>query len=158
MYYYKIPEAKQKEPEFVKMYLQDAAKLTNLGKTEMLVLFELLRKMNPYETKFPNLIVLNPTDKENIATTVGLIGEHENGRPRKYDINKYLKDLEKHNIIRKLSTGYYIVICDLFTKVDWNKTYLMKEMQMRVKYNIHDKTFVTLVEAWEENKQEEIAP
>jgi hypothetical protein len=29
---------------------------------------------------------------------------------------------------------------------------------MRVKYNIHDKTFVTLVEAWEENKQEEIAP
>jgi len=37
MDYYKIPEAKQKEPEFVKMYLQDAAKLTNLGKTEMLL-------------------------------------------------------------------------------------------------------------------------
>ena len=119
--------------------------------TNQKVLIELLKKMSPFEHMHPNLIMLNTTDKDKIAESIGLVGNHVNGKPKKYDINKYLGDLVKHKILRKLSSGYYLVISDLFTKVDWNKTSMMREIELKVTYNIKGVSFVTLVEEYEQH-------
>lgn len=96
-----------KEPPFVKMYLEDIEILHRLPKKSGDFLFELLMNMN-YESE----ITINRIMKRRICEKLGL----ENERT----INNFLSTMVKKDVLYRVDRGVYIVNPYLLAKGDWN--------------------------------------
>lgn len=172
------------EPEFVKLYLQDIGKLFDLDSNSQRLFGELIKLINPKDPSMHNLVVLNRSRKDKIATRLGWDGVDAKGTPKKYYINNYLIRLCKSQIIKKLSADMYIVNPFICSKVNWENTELLRSIHLSITYDEVQRTLITMVEQipkvlenhvetfrntkdkeifkWEpekeENKEKEIAP
>lgn len=107
---------KEKEPNFIKMYLDDIEILHRLPKNSGDVLHELLRNMN-YESE----ITVNSLMKKRICEKLNIKNERS--------INNYLSQMVEKDVLQRVGRGVYIVNPYLIAKGDWNDI-----RGLRVKY------------------------
>jgi len=95
----------EKEPSFIKLYLNDICKLNNIPKSSNAVLNELLK-----HTNYENEIVLNMGIKKrmivSLDTTIATL-------------NNSISKLNKAGIIKKIDSGIYKLTPYIFGKGEW---------------------------------------
>lgn len=96
-----------KEPNYVKLYLDNLVLLNGLPKGTSDTLFELLKYMS-----YENMIILNPFVREKIANALNF--------KTVQSLNNNLNKLVKNGILENIGRGTYRANPFLFGKGDWN--------------------------------------
>ncbi len=107
-----------REPDFVKLYLEDVARINNVPSWADSILYQLLRQMN-----YRNEIVLNATVKKRIGEELDLSMK---------TINNALGLLVKKQILFREGIGVYIGNPMLFGKGEWKD---IRELRLKVQYS-----------------------
>jgi len=108
-----------REPEFVKVYIKDLARLNNLPGWTNPILFCLLRLMN-----YNNEIILNAYLKDQIAEELGVT---------RNSINKGISRLTEKNILIKKGRGAYIANPYFFGRGGWND---IRKIRLQLTYDL----------------------
>lgn len=116
---------KEREPDYIKLYLSDISALKNIPKVNNEILYELFKLAN-YDT---NMIVLNSYLKNKIA-------EHLNIKFQ--TIQNAITKFTKQEILIREGTGTYILNPYLFGKGSWDN---IKELRLTITYNTNGKKF-----------------
>ena len=106
-----------KEPDFVKLYLDDLVMLKDIPQWVSGVLYSLLKQMN-----YQNEIVLNSTIKKRIAADLGIVTK---------TIDNALVTFVKKGILSRQDTGVYQANPYLFGKGEWAN---IRKIRLRVDY------------------------
>ena len=114
------------EPDFIKIYLDDIAKLSNLPKGCSSVMYHLLRYMT-----YENVIVLNSFIKKSIATYL---------ETNTQVLDHQIVELTKQGIICRVGRGTYFVNPNLFGKGKWQD---IRNMRLTITYDRNGRTFQT---------------
>ena len=115
----------EKEPDYIKLYLQDICKLNDLPKTSSKLLKKLLKYSN-----YENLILLPSYIKKIIAK------ELETSIPT---IDNSLSKLTKKGILRREGTGVYRLNPHLFGKGSWQD---IKKIRLTWEYGEEGRTLL----------------
>jgi hypothetical protein len=110
--------AVEKEPNYVKMYIEDIGKLKNIPQSANEVLNVLVRNMS-----YGNMVVMIKPIKELIKEETGL---------KMNTINKSIQNLYKAGILIRRSRSVYIVDPTLFAKGKWED---IKKLRLVIDYN-----------------------
>lgn len=100
------------EPPYVKLYLDDVARLYGLPKAGSDLLHALLRKMD-----YDGIITLVSSSKKRIADDIGV-------KPQTIDNN--IQALLKADILRRAGRGEFMFNPSLFAKGEWKNIYKQK--------------------------------
>lgn len=111
-----------KEPDFVKLYLNDIVLLKEIPQWVSGVLYSLLKHMN-----YQNEIVLNSSIKKRIAADIGIVPK---------TIDNALVTFVKKGILTRQETGVYKANPYLFGKGDWNN---IRKIRLQVEYGKNTK-------------------
>lgn len=125
-----------KEPDFIKVYLQDINKIFELPKGCTPALYEILKQMN-----YAGQIILNKYIKEICAKNAGM---------NLNSFNNCITDLTKKDIIKRVAQGVYVANPYLFGKGSWNEIAENRELYLTIKYTKEGKSIV------QSNVQEEM--
>jgi hypothetical protein len=106
-----------KEPDFVKLYLDDLVMLKDIPQWVSGILYGLLKRMN-----YQNEIVLNATIKKRIADDLGIAAR---------TIDNALVTFAKKNILTRVGLGVYQANPYLFGKGEWNN---IRKIRLQVEY------------------------
>lgn len=106
-----------KEPDFVKLYLNDLVLLKEVPQWVSGILYSLLKHMN-----YQNEIVLNSSIKKRIAADLGIIPK---------TIDNALVTFVKKSILMRQELGVYKANPYLFGKGDWNN---IRKIRLQVEY------------------------
>jgi hypothetical protein len=106
-----------KEPDFVKLYLNDLVLLKEVPQWVSGILYSLLKHMN-----YQNEIVLNSSIKKRIAADLGIIPK---------TIDNALVTFVKKSILMRQEVGVYKANPYLFGKGDWNN---IRKIRLQVEY------------------------
>ncbi len=106
-----------KEPDFVKLYLNDLVLLKEIPQWVSGILYSLLKHMN-----YQNEIVLNSSIKKRIAADLGIIPK---------TIDNALVTFVKKSILMRQEVGVYRANPYLFGKGDWNN---IRKIRLQVEY------------------------
>lgn len=113
-----------KEPNYVKLYLEDIAYLSNIPKWGTTILYELLKRMN-----YRNEIILSSGIKRMIVSEM-----HESGlNVTVQAIGNALTDFVKAKILIRKDTGVYLANPFLFGKGEWKD---IRNIRLQVGYNL----------------------
>lgn len=107
-----------KEPDFVKLYLNDLVLLKEIPRWVSGILYSLLKNMN-----YQNEIVLNAAIKKRIAVDLGIVPK---------TIDNALVTFVKKSILIRQDTGVYRANPYLFDKGDWNN---IRRIRLQVDYS-----------------------
>lgn len=108
------------EPEYIKVYLEDIARLKDLPTSVSKVMYCLIKRMS-----YNNLIPVHRPIKQAIAHELG-ISENE--------IKRKIQQLYDAGFLVRVSRGYYIADPMLFGKGYWKN---IRELQLNVTYDEH---------------------
>lgn len=108
----------EKEPAYMKLYLDDLALLRQLSKMENLILHEIF-KITQYNT---NRVILNKFYREEIARKLEI---------KDQTIRNAISKLSKLNLLIKQGTGVYILNPNHFGIGDWSS---LKGLRMTIEY------------------------
>lgn len=117
----------QREPEFVKMYLNDLMYISNMpikgGTTagRLAVLFELVKLMK-YGT---NQVAVSTGERRKIAAALEL---HD------LTVQRYISDFQKAKIMIKEDVGLYTMNPHFFAKGEWKE---IGQMKMNIKFDFN---------------------
>lgn len=100
------------EPPYVKLYLDDVARLYGLPKAGSDLLHSLLRKMD-----YDGIITLVSSSKKRIADDIGV---------KTQTIDNNIQALLKADILRRAGRGEFMFNPNLFAKGDWKNIYKQK--------------------------------
>ena len=106
-----------KEPDFIKLYLDDLVLLKDIPQWVSRVLYSLLKHMN-----YQNEIVLNSTIKRRIAADLGIIPK---------TIDNALVTFVKKGILNRQDPGVYQANPYLFGKGEWNN---IRKIRLQIQY------------------------
>lgn len=115
-----------KEPEFVKLYLDDIVKLKDLPGTSHSVLLCILRYMN-----YDNEVTLISHIKDKIAQKVGIA---------RTTVDNVIKKLKKANLLLPVNRGVFLVNPRYFGKGEWKN---IKALRVKITYSENGKKFET---------------
>lgn len=118
-----------KEPDFVKLYLEDVARLNNVPSWADSILYQLLRLMN-----YRNEIVLNATVKKRIGDELEVSMK---------TINNALGLLVKKQILFRDGVGVYVGNPMLFGKGEWKD---IRELRLQVQYSSKGRSISTEID------------
>ncbi len=108
----------EKEPPYVKVYLEDIGKLNGLNPTEQKLVNELVFNMG-----YNNIVPAYKPIKEGIALKLGV----------SYNtINEAIKSLYKKGVLIRKARGFYIMDPNLFGRGSWKD---IKNIRMTIDYN-----------------------
>jgi hypothetical protein len=112
-----------KEPDFIKLYLDDLVLLKDIPQWVSGVLYSLLKHMN-----YKNEIVLNSTIKRRIATDLGIVPK---------TIDNALVTFVKKGVLLRQGTGVYQANPYLFGKGEWTN---IRKIRLQIEYgnNVRD--------------------
>jgi len=114
----------ENEPDYVKLYLADIARLNNLPKGSSAILYELLKFMT-----YENIIVLNAFIKEQIAKKLGT-----NVNVLQHQIGSIIDE----GIMCRVGRGTYLVNPDLFGRGKWQEIH---DMRLTITYDADGRKF-----------------
>lgn len=103
-----------KEPPFVKLYIQDVARLFEVPKGASNLLLELVKRM-----QYDGYFVLSVNIRKGINDVCKFRGEKT--------IDKYLKSLCLAGVMKHTGRNEYRFNPDIFAKGDWSDIYRMRE-------------------------------
>lgn len=107
----------EKEPPYVKLYLEDIGRLNNLNASEQKVINELVFNMG-----FNNVVPSYKPVKELIAEKLGM----------QYNtLDKAIKELHKKGILIRKARGLYIMDPNIFGRGSWKD---VKKIRMTIEY------------------------
>ena len=106
-----------KEPDFIKLYLDDLVMLKDVPQWVSSILHGLLKRMN-----YQNEIVLNVTIKKRIADDLGIAAR---------TIDNALVTFVKKKILSRVGPGVYLANPYLFGKGEWNN---IRKIRLQVEY------------------------
>lgn len=127
-----------KEPDFVKIYLDNIVFLSEIPKWVSKVLYELLKSVT-YAEKGQHIVV-NPAYKRVLAETLGM-------KPQ--SVTNAINQLEKENILFKKDIGYYQLNPQFFGKGEWKN---IAKLRYEIELSSEGKK-LRLVETTEENAE-----
>jgi len=130
-----------KEPDFIKLYLDDIAMLNNVPKRANGVLYELLAMMD-----YKNRIVLNSAIKQEIAEDLKIAVK---------TIDNTLNLLLKEGILIRRGTGLFIGNPNLFGKGEWKD---IRSLRMSITYGKGGRVIETEIEKGDQVLQETLTP
>ena len=108
----------EKEPPYVKLYLQDIGRLNGLNNSEQKLVNELVFNMG-----FNNIVPSYKPVKEMIADKLGM----------KYNtLDKSIKELHRKGILIRKARGLYIMDPNIFGRGSWRD---VKRIRMVIDYN-----------------------
>lgn len=126
-----------KEPAYMKLYLDDLGLLRQLSKMENLILHEIF-KITQFNT---NRVILNKFYRDEISKNLEI---------KDQTIRNAISKLAKLNMLIKQGTGVYILNPNYFAIGDWT---VLKGLRMTIEYTEHGKkVFVEGIEEDEENE------
>lgn len=108
----------EKEPPYMKLYLDDLALLRQLSKMENLILHEIF-KITQYNT---NIVILNKFYRDEIAKKLEI---------KDQTIRNAISKLSKLDLLIKQGTGVYILNPNYFGIGDWSS---LKGLRMTIEY------------------------
>lgn len=108
------------EPPYVKLYLEDIAKLHGLTKSNSEVMHALFTKMD-----YEGIITLVSSSKQRIADSLGI---------RVQTINNTLQSLLKSDIIRRVGRGEFMFNPSIIAKGDWQS--ILKNRDKYIQLNV----------------------
>jgi hypothetical protein len=111
-----------KEPPYIKIYLEDIAKIQDLPSGSTNLLYELLKIMN-YET---NEIFLNSALKKRIAEKIGI--------KNLKSIDNALTQFHQRNVLIRVDRGIYMANPNLFGKGTWQQVHRLRKLSVRLIY------------------------
>lgn len=107
----------EKEPPYVKLYLEDIGRLNNLNSSEQKVINELVFNMG-----FNNVVPSYKPVKELIAKRLGM----------QYNtLDKAIKELNRKGILIRQARGLYIMDPNIFGRGSWRD---VKKIRMTIEY------------------------
>lgn len=106
------------EDNFLKLYVKDMSMLYELNRTEMCVLYELLRK-----TDYENIVSLNSYMRSKIAEDLNI---------KANTITIALKGLCNSSLIKKIALNTYLINPNVFARGNWSN---VKELRVQFSYN-----------------------
>lgn len=112
-----------KEPDFVKLYLDDISHLTKLPNWTNPILNELLKIMN-----YQNEIILNSSIKNRIAKRLEIQTD---------SIDKALQYYLKKNVLTRVEVGIFLANPYLFGKGEWKN---IRNVRIEMGYDFEKKT------------------
>lgn len=122
----KITYKFDKEPTFVKLYLDDLAKLKGLRKSHMLVLYSLLKYMNYADDKnAPQVVIINSYVKKNILLDNREIASTQT-------ISDAVSALKKQGILKAVGRTAYLVNPHIIGKGEWRD---ISELRVKITDN-----------------------
>ena len=124
----------EKEPDFVKIYLDDLSYMKNLPKWVNKILYELLKIMN-----YENEIILNSSIKERISKKLNL----KSNKNAVQLINNSISNFVKKGILLQKERGIYIANPKYFGKGAWSD---IKRLRLKVTYSEKGKDFEAEIE------------
>jgi len=107
-----------KEPEFIKLYVEDIIRLNDLPPASSKVLHALLRTMG-----YNNLVPAYSPVKKLMARELGITLN---------TLNKSIDNLYKQSILIRIDRGLYMIDPNLFGKGRWGD---IKDIRMTITYN-----------------------
>jgi predicted transcriptional regulator len=107
----------EKEPDYVKLYLQDILKIKDLSKGSNAVLMALLRRMT-----YDNKIILIAAIKREISEELNI---------KMVTINKAIDSFLKTDIIRRTDRGIYVLNPYLFGRGSWEA---VRQIRLTIHY------------------------
>lgn len=108
----------EKEPPYVKLYLQDIGRLNGLNNSEQKLVNELV-----YNMGFNNIVPSYKPVKEMIAEKLGM----------NYNtLDKSIKELHKKGILIRKARGLYVMDPNIFGRGSWRD---IKKIRMVITYN-----------------------
>ncbi|RRA99479.1 replication/maintenance protein RepL [Larkinella rosea] len=125
-----------KEPDFIKLYLEDLVMLKDIPQWVSGVLYGLLKHMN-----YQNEIILNSTIKKRVAIELGIVPK---------TIDNALVTFVKKSILLRLDTGVYKANPFLFGKGEWSN---IRKIRLQIEYGQNGKEVVTEVTKVEPGRQ-----
>lgn len=96
------------EPPFIKIYLEDIARILDLPHGPQTVLIALIRKLD-----YEGMISITPSARERIAKSLNI---------KVVTLNNYLTTLVDSEVLRRVGRGEYEVNPNLMSKGDWVET------------------------------------
>ena len=139
-----------KEPNYVKLYLDDILYLSDLPKGYNSILYAFIKRMG-----YGNQLVLNAALKRMIAEEIGLSVS---------SINNALSKFVKGKLLKRIDTGIYLVNPQLFGKGEWKD---ISKIRLSATYDLKGRTIMAEIEKdkldaaqdfydeFEESKEEE---
>lgn len=118
-----------REPDYVKLYLQDIAKLNELSKSTSSLMFEILKYMN-----YDNEVYLMSRNKNKIAEKLNI---------KTNTIDKALMTLRKKNILENLDRSVYRFNPYLFGRGKWQD---IKKIRLEVTYTNNGREMVSVID------------
>lgn len=122
-----------REPDYIKLYIEDLVKLKDLPKATNDILYNILKRMN-----YDNEIVLVSHNKKKIADELGI---------KLNTIDQSLMKLTNKGVLTRVARGVYIANPYLFGRGKWQD---IKELRMKVTYNKDGKFITTEVDKQQE--------
>ena len=107
----------EKEPEYVKLYIHDIARLNDLGTGKEKILYEFVRSMG-----YNNIIPAYMPIKKIMASNLGISVNY---------INKCIDEFYKKGIFIRLARGVYIADPELFARGKWED---IKNLRLVIDY------------------------
>lgn len=114
-----------KEPDFVKVYLNDIMQLSNLPKSSNKVLMALLAKTN-----YQNEIILHPLVRKEVCAELSIA---------EVTFRKAVDQFVETGILTKKASNYYIANPYLFGKGSWEN---IRKIRLLVEYNEHGRFLI----------------
>jgi hypothetical protein len=108
----------EKEPPFVKMYIEDIGKLNNLPQFVNNILYELLSNMG-YNNVVPMYMPIKLMICEKIGISIN-------------SLNKAIDELYKKGILIRKARGFYMMDPYIFGRGSWND---VKDIRMTITYD-----------------------
>jgi hypothetical protein len=127
-----------KEPNYVKLYLDNILYLSDLPKGLNSVLFALLKKMN-----YDNELVLNAAIKRKIAKDINLSVSR---------VNNAITDFVKGQLLLRVDKGLYEVNPHLFGKGEWAN---ISKIRLNVTFDSKGKTLKSVIEKGDGSESEQ---
>lgn len=108
----------EKEPPYVKVYLEDIGRLNGLSPTEQKLVNELVFNMG-----YNNVVPSYKPVKQAIANKLGVSLE---------GVNKSIQSLYRKGVLIRKARGFYIMDPSIFGRGSWND---VKKIRMTIDYN-----------------------
>ena len=149
-----------REPDFVKLYLRDIVYMADMPQSYTGIIGQLMRYCSPAEPVIKDkdgqidplsggmIIYLNSTIKKRICDELGMTKKNSI-----VQLNNAITKLVKGSILIRIARGAFRPNPCLFGRGRWSD---IEELRLQVTYDVHGRTFATVVKEKEENEEQEL--
>lgn len=141
------------QPSFIKLYFDDLALLHRVSHPASNLFFELCKLIKTDINTFPNAIFLSSRTKQDLAVRAGIAKDIED-RPNIYNTNKYLSELVKGGLLKKVDSNTFIANPDVVCRVEWGLAQKIKQLKVEITYDMVGRNINTIIKQQDEKDKE----